>query len=82
MGIQIVSKVMAGKHMVIFLQITKDREVNHKQNTYIWTNSSLWKCQIPKQGAGEMAQWLRAPAALPEDPGSIPSTHKAAYNCL
>jgi hypothetical protein len=25
--------------------------------------------------AGEMAQWLRAPAALPEVPSSIPSTH-------
>lgn len=31
-------------------------------------------------GAGEMmAQGLRAPTALPEDPGSIPSTHKAAH---
>ena len=29
----------------------------------------------------EMTQWLRAPAALPEDLGSIPSTHMAA-NCL
>jgi hypothetical protein len=25
-------------------------------------------------GAGEMAQWIGAPAALPEDPGSIPNT--------
>jgi hypothetical protein len=25
-------------------------------------------------GAVEMAQWLRAPAVLAEDPGSIPST--------
>ena len=24
---------------------------------------------------GEMAQWLRALAAFPEDPGTIPSTH-------
>jgi hypothetical protein len=32
--------------------------------------------------AGEMAQLLRALAALPEAPGSIPSMHKAAYNCL
>ncbi|EDL76976.1 rCG25076 [Rattus norvegicus] len=28
-----------------------------------------------------MAQQLRAPAALPEDPGSIPGTHMAAHNC-
>jgi hypothetical protein len=27
-----------------------------------------------------MAQWLRALAALPEDPGSISSTHMAAHN--
>jgi hypothetical protein len=24
-----------------------------------------------------MAQWLSMPAALPEDPGSVPSTHMA-----
>jgi hypothetical protein len=31
--------------------------------------------------AGEMmAHWLRALAVLPEDPGSIPSTHMAAQN--
>ena len=29
--------------------------------------------------AGEMAQWLRALAALLEDLGSIPSTHITAY---
>jgi hypothetical protein len=33
-------------------------------------------------GAGEEAQWLRALAAFPEDPGSIPSAHMAAHNCL
>jgi hypothetical protein len=33
-------------------------------------------------GAGEMAWWLRTLAALLEDLGSIPSTHKAAHNCL
>ena len=27
-------------------------------------------------------QQLGALTTLPEDPGSIPSTHKAAYNCL
>jgi hypothetical protein len=35
-----------------------------------------------KQGAGEMSQWLRVLAALPEDPGSIPSTHMIAHNCV
>ncbi|CAO2608825.1 hypothetical protein LEMLEM_LOCUS13963 [Lemmus lemmus] len=33
-------------------------------------------------GLEEMAQRLRALTALPEDPGSIPSTHMAAHNCL
>ncbi|EGW01633.1 hypothetical protein I79_012302 [Cricetulus griseus] len=28
-----------------------------------------------------MAQQLRAPTALPEDSGSIPSTHTTAHNC-
>lgn len=34
------------------------------------------------QRAGEMAQQLRALAVLPEDSGSIPSTHMAAHACL
>ena len=29
-----------------------------------------------------MAQQLRVLAALPEDPGKIPSTHMAVHNCL
>ena len=32
--------------------------------------------------AGEMAQRLSALAALPEDPGLIPSTHMVAHNHL
>jgi hypothetical protein len=32
--------------------------------------------------AGEMAQQLRALAALPEVPGSIPSIHMVAHSCL
>jgi len=34
------------------------------------------------KGAGENPQQLRALAALPEDPGSIPRTHMAADSCL
>ena len=34
------------------------------------------------EGAGAMAQWLRALAAHPEDPGLVPSTHMAAQNHL
>jgi hypothetical protein len=32
--------------------------------------------------AGEIAQWLRALAALSEDPGSISSIHVVPYNHL
>jgi hypothetical protein len=38
------------------------------------------KIKVVNAGAGEMDQWLKALAALPEDLGSIPSTHVAAYN--
>ncbi|XP_075822740.1 protein HIDE1 isoform X2 [Microtus pennsylvanicus] len=37
---------------------------------------------VVRKGAGEMALRLRALTALPEDRGSIPSTHMAAHNCL
>jgi hypothetical protein len=30
----------------------------------------------------EVAQWLRALVVIPEDAGSILSTHMAAHNCL
>jgi hypothetical protein len=31
-------------------------------------------------GAGEMAQWLRVPTALPKVPSSNPSNHMVAHN--
>ena len=40
----------------------------------------IWKAKNP--GAGEMAQWLRALAALPEVVSSIPSNHIVAHNHL
>ena len=33
-------------------------------------------------GAGEIAEQLNAPDALPDDPGSVSGTHMAAYNNL
>jgi hypothetical protein len=33
-------------------------------------------------GAGEMAQWLRAPTVLAEVLSSIPSNHMVAHNYL
>jgi hypothetical protein len=35
-----------------------------------------------KLGAGEMAQWLRALAALAKDPGLVPNTHTVTQDCL
>ena len=42
------------------------------------------KCSIKKstEGAGDMAQWLRALAALPEVLSSIPSNYMVAHSHL
>lgn len=32
--------------------------------------------------ACQMDQWLKALAALPEDPASVPSPDKAVHNCV
>jgi hypothetical protein len=40
------------------------------------------KIKSTQVGAGEMAQQLRALAALPEDPGLIPSNQMVTQNCL
>jgi hypothetical protein len=37
---------------------------------------------IRKEGTGGIAEHLRAPPALPENQGSIPSTSQAAHNFL
>lgn len=34
------------------------------------------------EGTGELAQWASTLAALPEDEGSILSTHMVDHNCL
>ena len=41
----------------------------------------VFKKKKKKVGAGEMALWLRVLTALPEDPGSIPTTHMAVNSC-
>jgi hypothetical protein len=38
------------------------------------------KSFLKRGGAGEMAQWLRAPTALPKVPSSNPSNHMVAHN--
>jgi hypothetical protein len=37
---------------------------------------------LPESQAGELAQWLRAPIALPEVLSSIPSNHMVAHSHL
>jgi len=61
---------------------------------YVCGHESMWihmpysqlnNCKVLEKvifRAGEMAQWLRALAALSKDPSSIPSTHVAVQNCL
>jgi hypothetical protein len=56
-------------------------------NVLLWQWLSLsyhWEKSLKENnvGAGEMAQWLRALTALPEDPSSIPSNHMVAHNHL
>jgi hypothetical protein len=38
--------------------------------------------KVEGKGAGKMAQWLRAPTALPKVPSSNPSNHMVAHNHL
>jgi hypothetical protein len=47
--------------------------------------SSIFACllvveELRIEGAGEMAQWLRAPTALPKVLSSDPSNHMVAHN--
>ena len=61
------------------LQIHKEltqssKEIHKKEST--WADTFQKK---DRQGAGEMAQWLRLVA---EDPGSVPSASMMVHNCL
>ena len=59
-----------------------------KATVFLISEPSLWSCFLvvvdktkqnkTKYGAGEMAQWLRALAALSEDLGLILNTHLVA----
>jgi hypothetical protein len=53
-------------------------ESHHRQ--WEWYLESTSEKQ--KAGVGEIPQWLRALATLPEDSDSIPSPHMAIYNSL
>jgi hypothetical protein len=43
---------------------------------------SRFHCKTANNGAGEMIQWLKALAALPEEAGSISSTHVVVHKHL
>lgn len=57
-------------------------QASFKQISRAVRRSRVLDTKIGQSGTGEMTQWLRALAALPEDPGLIPSTHVAAHNSL
>jgi hypothetical protein len=53
------------------------------RHTYMQANTYAHKItKKERKGAEEMAQWLRAPTALPEVMSSIPSNHMVAHNYL
>ena len=54
----------------------------HKPDGLVTQYTNDFCIEIIPMGAGEMAQWLRALAALPEDLSSIPSNRMVAYNHL
>jgi hypothetical protein len=71
--------------------VPREEETAHNEEKNV-TNKSLASLKIhylppnsiknsPSQAA-EMARWLTALPALPEDPGWIPSTHMVATNHL
>jgi hypothetical protein len=45
-------------------------------------STPMLKVQEFSSGAGEMAQWFRALAVLPEDLGSVPNICVAVHSCL
>jgi hypothetical protein len=48
----------------------------------LWYTKQIYFCFKDWVRAGEMAQWLRAPTALPKVPSSNPSNHMVAHNHL
>ena len=66
------------------LEEVKEDGEEEEEKRGLQVNKKIFKIDvlIEREGAGEMAQRLRALVALPEDLGSIPSTHRADYNHL
>jgi hypothetical protein len=58
--------------------------IKHNSLSCMGKHKGIWSQEkfFGKQGLGELAQQVRALAALPGDPSSIPSTHMATPKCL
>jgi hypothetical protein len=63
------------------------RTRNKRGYLRLCSKNILYMCEVKNKlhlrketRAGEMAQWLRAPTALPKVPSSNPSNHMVAHN--
>jgi hypothetical protein len=63
--------------LTVALNIFKLLNICNKE--YPKTKEWLVALEI-QMGAGEMAQWLRAPTSLPKVPSTNPSNHMVAHN--
>ena len=65
-----------------FTPSTQEAEAGRHQSSS--TAKASRRNHVSKQtnGVGETTQWFRGLATFSENPGSIPSTQMAAYNCL
>jgi hypothetical protein len=52
------------------------------ENVNLWWKERTDFCKMSSDGAGKIAQRVRAPTALPEVLSSIPSNHMIAHNHL
>jgi hypothetical protein len=64
----------------VVLHTPPPRVVTHRLRSAAWCGLNNRLTIVFR--AGEMAQWLRAPPALPEVLSSIPSNHMVAHNHL
>ena len=75
-----------GSSQPSIILVPGDRTPSHghtrRQNTKEHKLNKINKSFKKKKGAGEMALWLKALDAPPEDQSSIPSNHMAAHSCI
>jgi hypothetical protein len=73
-----------GRDPLLAIYLTKgyDLDSRKKEKPEHQKHNSIKQFKQGHRGAGEMAQWLRALAALPEVLSSIPSNHMVAHNHL